>query len=83
MKADLIKGCVRALAEAGDGNFDGLCEQLIQDEQRKGHTVVAKQLERAYQDARGRKKPAASPLEMSNHRIGKDCNSPVLGYLPA
>ena len=54
MKADLIKRCVRALAEAGDGNFDGLCEQLIQDEQRKGHTVVAKQLERAYQDARSR-----------------------------
>jgi len=35
MKADLIKRCVRALAEAGDGNFDGLCEQLIQDERRK------------------------------------------------
>jgi hypothetical protein len=39
MKADLIKRCVRALAEAGDGNFDGLCEQLIQEEQRKGHRV--------------------------------------------
>ena len=49
MKADLIKRCVRALAEAGDGNFDGLCEQVIKDEQRKGHTVVAKQLERAFQ----------------------------------
>ncbi len=41
MKADLIKRCVRARTQAGDGNFDGLCEQLIQDERRKGHAVVA------------------------------------------
>ncbi|MCC5845505.1 MAG: hypothetical protein JJU05_14755 [Verrucomicrobia bacterium] len=60
-----MKRCVRALAEAGDGNFDGLCEQLIQEEQRKGHTVVAKQLERAYQETRKRKKPVSMPQVVS------------------
>lgn len=62
MKSDLLKRCVRALAEAEGGEYEKLCRQLINDERGKGHTHVATQLEHAYKDgvSRKRTRPDAS-----------------------
>lgn len=45
MNADLLKRCVRGLSEAGDGSLAPLCNKIVDDEKRKGHDKLAKQLE--------------------------------------
>lgn len=55
MKANLLKRCVRALAEESSRDFSGLCESVISDEKQKGHNILATQLERTVADARARR----------------------------
>ena len=45
MNATLLKRCVRAMSEAGDGSLTPLCDSIVIDEKRKGHEKLAKQLE--------------------------------------
>lgn len=55
MNANLLKRCVRALAEETTKDLSGLCELVIRDEKQKGHNILASQLERAVTDARARR----------------------------
>ena len=55
MNANLLKRCVRALAEESGRDLGGLCESVITDEKLKGHTILARQLERTLADARTRR----------------------------
>jgi len=45
MNAALLKRCVRAMSETSDGSLTPLCNKIVEDEQRKGHNKLAKQLE--------------------------------------
>ncbi len=45
MNATLLKRCVRAMSELGDGSLTPLCNSIVADEKRKGHERLAKQLE--------------------------------------
>jgi len=67
MKAELLKRCVRALAEESSRDFSGLCESVIREEKQKGHGVLAAQLERTLLDARARRRAeeTAKPVQMS------------------
>jgi ATP-dependent 26S proteasome regulatory subunit len=67
MKAELLKRCVRALAEENSRDFTGLCESLIREEKQKGHSLLAGQLERTLLDARARRRAeeTAKPVHMS------------------
>ena len=55
MKADLLRRCVRAMAEVESRDLGHLCETVIRDEQQHGHGVLAAQLERTLVDARARR----------------------------
>jgi SpoVK/Ycf46/Vps4 family AAA+-type ATPase len=45
MNAELLKRCVRAMSESGDGSLAPLCHKIVEDEKRKGHDKLAKQLD--------------------------------------
>ncbi len=55
MKADLLRRCVRAMAEVDSRDLSSLCETVIQEEQQLGHGVLAAQLSRTLVDARARR----------------------------
>jgi len=55
MKAELLRRCIRAMAEVESRDLGPLCETLIQEEQKHGHGVLAAQLERTLVDARARR----------------------------
>ena len=68
MKAELLKRCVRAMAEVESRDLGRLCETVIQDEQQRGHGVLAAQLERTLIDARARRyaDESAKPRQLTS-----------------
>ncbi len=45
MNAELLKRCVRAMSESGDGSLAPLCKKIVEGEERNGHAKLAKQLD--------------------------------------
>lgn len=45
MNAELLKRCVRAMSETGEGALLPLCTKIVDDEKRKGHEKLARQLD--------------------------------------
>lgn len=67
MNANLLKRCVRALAEEGPRDLSGLCESIIHDQRQKGHRLLAAQLENTLVDAKTRRRSdeSAKPRQLS------------------
>jgi ATP-dependent 26S proteasome regulatory subunit len=68
MKAELLKRCVRAMAEVESRDLSPLCESVIREEQQLGHGVLAAQLERTLVDARARRQvdETAKPRQLAS-----------------
>jgi SpoVK/Ycf46/Vps4 family AAA+-type ATPase len=45
MNAELIRRCVRAMTETGEGSLVPLCRNIVEDERVKGHANLARQLD--------------------------------------
>ena len=80
MKAELLKRCIRAMAEVDDRDLSGLCESVIRDEHEKGHEVLAAQLERTLVDARARRQSGetAKPRQLTTRLRVQDASSQQL-----
>ncbi len=80
MKADLLKRCIRAMAEVNDRDLSGLCESVIREEQEKGHGVLAAQLERTLIDTRARRRAdeASTSRQLNTRLRTKETSEPQL-----
>lgn len=86
MKAELLKRCIRAMAEVEDRDLAGLCESVIREEQAKGHGVLASQLERTLIDARARRHvgdPAKQRQLNARLRVKEDSAQRLVRLTPA
>jgi ATP-dependent 26S proteasome regulatory subunit len=80
MKAELLKRCVRAMAEVEGRDLSALCETLIREEEQLGHGVLARQLERTLVDARARRQAeeALRPRQLTARFSGRESPVPQL-----
>lgn len=85
MKAELLKRCIRAMAEVDDRDLGGLCESVIREEHEKGHGVLAAQLERTLVDARARRHAGetAKPRQLTSRLRVQDASAQQLVRLNA
>jgi ATP-dependent 26S proteasome regulatory subunit len=80
MKAELLKRCVRAMAEVEGRDLSSLCETLIREEQQLGHGVLAAQLERTLVDARARRQTeeVVKARQLTSRFRGRESAEPPL-----
>jgi ATP-dependent 26S proteasome regulatory subunit len=74
MNADMMKRCVRALAEVHERDYTGLLSSLIKEERNKGHTVLASELERMMHVSRAQSQARTvhKPHQMTPLQSGRD-----------
>lgn len=82
MNSSLLKRLFRAIQSGSDPDVDVLCQRVVEDEKKAGHTRVAEDLARILGESRKRRPQEGSPGTLSRLPTNRRDSAPLLHEVP-